>query len=538
MSRAKDLKVLMELRPAMDGFAGIPQETRLLFAAFCKLSNAEVTGLLNHAVQHLAPGLEFEKKYDNRNIHEMYNVISRHIISHKENAHKSRFSKIASALTRRSRSLAFRLSNKMGRQQKIYRFETKNFEDFLWRRLFSKTLSVQDYQDVIAAKYAAIRPAWADMHRCGTSSLPYARYPRFQSSDFDVIIAQTPWPGRMSSSTQVVVRYHDAIPIFLPHTIPHTSFHQKSHYYALKENSKHSIFVCVSESTRHDLLSLFPALEERSLVIPNIVSHQYYREDAARAQLCEIICSCLWPGTEPVFQSSHEKSAFYQQHLDPAHMKYLIMVSTVEPRKNHRRAIGAWQLLRQRHGDNLKLILVGDLGWDNEETHSAMMAWQARGQLFHLARVPSRDLRLLLNGAEAVISPSLAEGFDLGGIEGMLCGTPVVASDIPVHREVFGDACRYFNPYSTRDCAGAIEVVIARENRDHRDLLVERGMKQAALYRRENIAPKWEDFFDRVRAGAYKQGSAGGKEGIESRPASNRHDSNGEARTGSQWAAE
>ncbi len=49
----------MELRPALEGFAGIPQETRLIFSTFNKLENIEVTGMINHPTRHGFPSMNF-----------------------------------------------------------------------------------------------------------------------------------------------------------------------------------------------------------------------------------------------------------------------------------------------------------------------------------------------------------------------------------------------------------------------------------------------------------------------------------------------
>jgi len=63
--------------------------------------------------------------------------------------------------------------------------------------------------------------------------------------------------------------------------------------------------------------------------------------------------------------------------------------------------------------------------------------------VFLLNNVPADDLRVLYRHAAATVCPSLAEGFDFSGVEAMRCGGVVLASDIPVHREVYQDAAHY-----------------------------------------------------------------------------------------------
>ena len=283
------------------------------------------------------------------------------------------------------------------------------------------------------------------------------------------------------------------------------SFHQRHHYCSLVNSAKTGVFVCASEATRQDLLKLFPKIENKTTVINDIVSGSYFEDQGTPRQISEIIRSRIDPLTEPKFLMTQEKVAFYQQNLKPESLRYLMAVGTIEPRKNHLRLISAWENLRSTVDPDLKLILIGTLGWSNDKIMTAMKSWQERGQLFHLSAVPSPNLRLLYNNAAAVVAPSVAEGFDYSGVEAMLSGGVVAASDIPVHREVYGDACQYFNPYSTSQCARAIEELIASENESHRNTMVARGLKHAQKYQKENITPRWEAFFDRVRAGDFKK---------------------------------
>jgi glycosyltransferase involved in cell wall biosynthesis len=184
-------------------------------------------------------------------------------------------------------------------------------------------------------------------------------------------------------------------------------------------------------------------------------------------------------------------------------IKFIMMVSTLEPRKNHTKFLAAWDYLKNHGMPDLKLILVGERGWEENRILDAMAPWQQRGELFHIHRVPSGQLRILYNAAEAVVCPSVAEGFDLSGIEAMLCGGAVVASDITVHREVYGDACEYFKPYSTIDQAKAIENVIHPDRSSRREELVEAGLRHGPRYKRENVMPIWHEFFERIRGGAF-----------------------------------
>ncbi len=88
------------------------------------------------------------------------------------------------------------------------------------------------------------------------------------------------------------------------------------------------------------------------------------------------------------------------------------------------------------------------MGWHHKQIVRKFRPWLERGDVFLLEDVLSAELRVLYGHARATVCPSFGEGFDFSGVEAMKSGSPVVASDIPVHREVYADAAEFFNPYS------------------------------------------------------------------------------------------
>ncbi|HFB99074.1 MAG TPA: glycosyltransferase family 1 protein, partial [Bryobacterales bacterium] len=428
----------------------------------------------------------------------LVNRMSRHVVSHTHKPYQSRLEKTFNKFRQRVRRESLALRARMGIPEHIYPFDPTGFEDFVWNAMFSRSLPASDYARITRASFAVLQPPWDDMHMVGMSGM-VARYPLIDSRGYDFFVGQTPYPARFPRRTRLLIRYHDAIPIFLPHTIDNVSIHQAMHFRALRYNVKKGAhFICTSESTRSDLLRVFPHVEDRTSVIHDVVSHNYYHESAPRERLAEIIKSRIDKSTEPKFLTSREKIRFYETSTKPGTLRYIMVVSTIEPRKNHLKLIGAWEILREKV-PGVKLLIIGSRGWNDERTLEAMRPWQERGELFHLSRVPAADLRVLYNGADAVVCPSRAEGFDLSGIEAMLCGGVVVASDIPVHREVYADNCEYFNPYSTLDMSKALLRIVSPEGEERRRELIERGLEHAKRYRKDNIAPKWEELLHRLR---------------------------------------
>ena len=173
----------------------------------------------------------------------------------------------------------------------------------------------------------------------------------------------------------------------------------------------------------------------------------------------------------------------------------------VEPRKNHKLLVEAWERLKYTTMPRLKLVVVGGIGWDHAGILESFKPGAESGDLFHLINVPPSELRVLYRHAAATICPSLAEGFDFSGIEAMRSGGLVIASDIPVHREIYEDASQYFNPYSSEDAARVLRQVLGGDGPRLRDHLRRAGRRVSGLYTQEVLMPRWDDFFARAGRG-------------------------------------
>jgi len=133
---------------------------------------------------------------------------------------------------------------------------------------------------------------------------------------------------------------------------------------------------------------------------------------------------------------------------------YLLIVATLEPRKNHLTLFDA--LDRMPSTLQLPLVVAGRPGWEFAPILQAMEPLRQRGQVIALDYVPDDVLPSLYAGAAAVIYPSWYEGFGLPVVEAMATGVPVVASDVPALREVGGETIEFTSPGSADEIAEAI----------------------------------------------------------------------------------
>lgn len=508
----KQIRVLLEMRPAFEGFAGIPQETRLLFRGLRMLDGVDTEGMIQTSHRTLARGTAIKgRSFRRLSQARRLNRYSRVIVSLAEKPYRTLLDEILGYIEKRLAATALSLRSLTGLGRiKLTQFEAANFADFTWRTLFSKTLPATDFDLVSHANHRICSVPWHTMHMAGLKSMsvmPNPHYAQLETEGVDVFIAQTPYPARIDRKTAFVVRYHDAIPVLMPHTIPDKSLHQATHFYALSSNVRSgAYFACVSESTRRDLLRMFPEVEKRAVTIYNMVSHHYFREEAKLERVPEIIRSRLHEGDaskgvelHPKFFSLREQENFYRRVLTEKPLKYLLIVSTVEPRKNHSRLLAAWEVLKSEVDPDLKVVIVGGLGWDYAGILKNFRSWIDRGELFMLNAVPAPDLRVLYRNAAATVCPSLGEGFDFSGVESMRSGGIVAASDIPVHREVYADAAEYFDPYSTGSLVKALTKMLYQPDAAQvQETLRKNGDPVSARYLPDVILPQWENFIERV----------------------------------------
>jgi alpha-1,2-rhamnosyltransferase len=124
---------------------------------------------------------------------------------------------------------------------------------------------------------------------------------------------------------------------------------------------------------------------------------------------------------------------------------FFLSVSTLEPRKGYSVALDAMERL-WREGVDVRYVIVGRHGWNANGLARRIVSHAEFGRrLFWLRDASDAELRDLYEHARGLIFPSVAEGFGLALIEAAHYGLPIIASDIPVFREIGGDAISYFD---------------------------------------------------------------------------------------------
>ncbi len=127
---------------------------------------------------------------------------------------------------------------------------------------------------------------------------------------------------------------------------------------------------------------------------------------------------------------------------------YFVMLGTIESRKNHLMLLQVWADLARRLGPTCPhLHIIGQRGWECEQAVDLLdRAVVLRGLVHEHPRASDSEVAGLIRGARALLFPSFAEGFGLPLVEALALGTPVLASDLPVFRELAGERPDYLSP--------------------------------------------------------------------------------------------
>ena len=136
---------------------------------------------------------------------------------------------------------------------------------------------------------------------------------------------------------------------------------------------------------------------------------------------------------------------------------FAVVVGTVEPRKDHATIVDAFERLWALGGAGA-LVMVGKAGWNVEKLVARLRSHPEKGRrLFWLEEASDGDIALLLEHAHCLIQASIAEGFGLPLVEAGSQGIPLVASDLPVFREIVGDSARWFRPGDAAALANVLD---------------------------------------------------------------------------------
>jgi len=135
---------------------------------------------------------------------------------------------------------------------------------------------------------------------------------------------------------------------------------------------------------------------------------------------------------------------------------FVLCVGTIEPRKNLRRVVDAFERLLRTTSLSPKLVIAGGQGWLMDDFISYIRGKGLQDEVCLTGYLEDQDLGALYSSCKAFVYPSLYEGFGLPPLEAMACGAPVICSRIPALIETVGTAARLIDPCNVDDLGQAM----------------------------------------------------------------------------------
>ena len=230
--------------------------------------------------------------------------------------------------------------------------------------------------------------------------------------------------------TPVVATVYDAIPIVHPQWANQRLRRFKNWLLTQSVRNADRV-IAISEAGRDEVVSSYGIRAERIRVVPLGIDGAW-----------------LEPVDERAMQST-----LLRRKLEPG---YFLFVGTLQPRKNVEALLDAYEALPQAIRRKRQLVIVGKYGWNAETLRRRLEDARPQNRCVWLDYVPREELYQLYAGAGTFVFPSLAEGFGLPILEALAKGLPIIASDLPVLRDLGAHLVAYVDARDTNALTDAM----------------------------------------------------------------------------------
>lgn len=310
------------------------------------------------------------------------------------------------------------------------------------------------------------------LYRLVSNFLPVP-YNKFFGSDADIThFFNYIVPPKVSGRTVVTV--HDMVYKAFPETVRGRTRYMLET--GLKRSMKRAdLIVTDSEFSRSEILKYFPQWETKLRVVPCGVDRSRFR---------------------PILDSVRIDETKKLLGID---REYFLYLGTLEPRKNLRRLVIAYDGFRKGKAEYPCLVLAGGKGWLNDELMRTIKELELEPDVKIVSYVPEENICNLMSGALAFVFPSIYEGFGMPPLEAMACGVPVLTTHAASLPEVVGDCALICDPYHTEQIMDCLERLYY-DSKLRRELSAA-GLKRARIYSWENAAAALYDIYKEALRG-------------------------------------
>jgi glycosyltransferase involved in cell wall biosynthesis len=178
---------------------------------------------------------------------------------------------------------------------------------------------------------------------------------------------------------------------------------------------------------------------------------------------------------------------------------FLLYISSMYEHKNVPRMLDAFNILKEKYGYTGKLVIIGKKDKFSENIKNKVKEIDIESSVIMPGEekfVTDEQVSILRKQADAYVFPSLSEGFSLTPLEAQQKGLACVISDIPVHREIYGDSVIYFDPKDPEHIALKIDTVL--KSPKLKQDLIQKGFETVKKYNWDDTAKITLDVFKEV----------------------------------------
>jgi glycosyltransferase involved in cell wall biosynthesis len=217
-----------------------------------------------------------------------------------------------------------------------------------------------------------------------------------------------------------------------------------------------------------------------------------------KANLILVPAKTIQKTLERYYHKSASKIVVTKEGVDPiavapavpkSQARQLLYVGSLYPHKNVRLVIDS---LKQLPG--YTLLIVGARNVFQDQVKAYVKQHNLEKRVVFLGYVSDQELAKVYHQVEALVQPSLSEGFGLTGVEAMAHKVPVLASNIPIFQEIYGDAATFFNPKSSESFVKAVQKLATI----NKQTVIKRGLKQVEQYSWQRMADETFTAYQKV----------------------------------------
>ena len=368
----------------------------------------------------------------------------------------------------------------LGLIQALEKINNVHIDAFLLRSPAGKDLPVTQSETLSIYEIPTSQKTYRKLHQFGLASVFDTKMP---PADVTIFPDFALWPTSNSKINAVII--HDLT--FIKHPeymrsrsfarfhIPVTTWYLSN--VVRRAVKKADFIITVSNSIKEDLISLLNVDPSRIIVTPIPPSDDFIN---------------------PVKHHLNKKELY--QKYDISTPYYILSVGTIEPRKNQLSILRAYLQLPKEDRSKYSLVFAGGYGWSNyiflEEFKKAKNIGE---NVILTGYFDSKDSYSLYKYASLFTAASHYEGFGMPIMEAIATGTPPLLANIPIFKEVAGDAAMYVDVSKPKIYSRSMEQLL----HDHklRKHLINQGSDRKYIYNwQDNAITLMNHFYKKIKA--------------------------------------